>query len=154
MSLVDRAGVGAATWVAAGTALAVPLVAAQLWRPVVALPVLLVAPAVAVRVARLLPGVDGPRWAAAALVAVAVGSGVWAGATHAEHVVLRGVDQFVPLRVLEQRQGLLTVIAARVGTKLSLAVISYQVGAENTKPRLRDIVSETLAEFGVSGVLE
>ncbi len=89
MSLVDRAGVGAATWVAAGTALAVPLVAAQLWRPVVALPVLLVALAVAVRVARLLPGVDGPRWAAAALVAVAVGSGAWAGATHAEHVVLR-----------------------------------------------------------------
>ena len=89
MSLVDRAGIGAATWVAAGTALAVPLVAAQLWRPGVALPVLLVALAVAVRVARLVPAVRGPRWAAAALVVVAVGSGVWAGATHAEHVVLR-----------------------------------------------------------------
>ena len=89
MSLVDRAGIGAAIWVAAGTAIAVPLVAAQLWRPVIALPVLLVALAVAVRVARLVPSVQGPRWAAAALVVVAVGAGVWAGATHAEQVVLR-----------------------------------------------------------------
>lgn len=74
--------------------------------------------------------------------------------TDAEHVVLRGVDQFVPLRVLEQRHGLLTVIAARVGTKLSLAVIGYRPGAENTKAALRDIVVETMAEFGVDGDIE
>lgn len=77
-----------------------------------------------------------------------------ADGTDAEHVVLRGVDQFVPLRVLEQRHGLLTVIAARVGSKQSLAVIGYQPGAENTKTRLREIVAETLAEFGIAGALE
>ncbi|MDF2824153.1 MAG: hypothetical protein K0R68_1561 [Mycobacterium sp.] len=74
--------------------------------------------------------------------------------TEAEHVILRGVDQFVPLRVLEQRQGLLTVVAARVGTKLSLAVIGYRPGAENTKARLHAIVAETLSEFGVTGEIE
>lgn len=89
MTLVDRAGVGAAAWVATGTALAVPLVAMNLWRPVIALPALLVALAVAVRVSGLAPGAPGPRWAAIALVVVAVGSGAWAGATRAEHVVLR-----------------------------------------------------------------
>lgn len=86
---IDRIGVGAATWVVTGTALAVPLLAMGLWRPVVALPVLLVALAVAVRMAGTVPGVDGPRWAALSLAAVAVAGGVWAGATHAEHVVLR-----------------------------------------------------------------
>lgn len=89
MTLVDRAGVGAAVWVVTGTAFAVPLMALNLWRPVVALPVLLVALAVAVRVAGTVPGSAGPRWAAAALALVATGAGVWAGATHAEHVVLR-----------------------------------------------------------------
>lgn len=89
MNLVDRIAVGAATWVVTGTALAVPLAAAHLWRPAVALPVLAVALAVSVRAARLVPGAGGPGWAALLLVFVAVGSGVWAGATHAEHVVLR-----------------------------------------------------------------
>ena len=74
--------------------------------------------------------------------------------TAAEHLVLRGVDQFVPLRVLEQRHGLLTVITARVGAKLSIAVIGYQPGVENTKSRLREIVAETLGEFGLDGAIE
>lgn len=74
--------------------------------------------------------------------------------TDAEHTVLRGVDQFVPLRVLEQRRGLLTVVAARVGSEQSLAIVGYRPGAENTKARLREIVSETLEEFGVTGSLE
>lgn len=74
--------------------------------------------------------------------------------TDAEHVVLRGVDQFVPLRVLEQRHGLLTVVAARVGDEQSLAIVGYRPGAENTKARLRAIVTETLAEFGITGSLE
>ncbi len=89
MSLVDRAGVGAATWVVTAATFSVPLVAWGVWRPAVALPVLLVALAVALRVSRTVPGVAGPRWAALALVAVAFAAGVWAGATHAEHVVLR-----------------------------------------------------------------
>ncbi|MGB3481279.1 MAG: hypothetical protein WBB07_03555 [Mycobacterium sp.] len=77
-----------------------------------------------------------------------------ADGTEAEHVVLRGVDQFVPRRVLEQRHGLLTVIAARVGTKQSLAVISYQLGGANTKAALRELAAETLAEFGLTGAIE
>ncbi len=69
--------------------MAVPLLATHLWRPAVALPVLVVALALAVRAAWLVDVVPGPRWAAGLLVAVAAGSGVWAAATHAEHLVLR-----------------------------------------------------------------
>jgi hypothetical protein len=76
-------------WVITASALAVPLVAARLWRPGVALPVLLVAVAVAVRAAVAVPAVRGPRWAALAVVLIALGAGLWAAATHAEHVVLR-----------------------------------------------------------------
>ncbi len=87
---VDRAGVAVATAVVVGTAVAVPLLALDLWRPVVALPVLLVAVAVAVRCAAAVPGVgDAPAWTTRSMVAVCLAAGVWAGATHAEHVVLR-----------------------------------------------------------------
>lgn len=86
----DRAGVAAATAVVTGTTLAAPLLWLQLWRPVVALPVLLVAVAVGVRCAGALPAVTpGPSWTTRGLVAVCLAAGVWAGATHAEHVVLR-----------------------------------------------------------------
>ncbi len=84
---------------AAGVVLAVVLAAAALlpvglWRPVVALPLVLVGSAVAVRVAGAVPltgvsGRDVPAWTAWASALVAVGHGVWAATTHAEHVVLR-----------------------------------------------------------------
>lgn len=72
-----------------GTAFAVPLLALGVWRPVVALPVLLVAVAVGLRCARAVPPVDAPAWTTRGLVAICLAAGVWAGATHAEHVVLR-----------------------------------------------------------------
>jgi hypothetical protein len=74
--------------------------------------------------------------------------------TDAEYVYMRGVDRFVTLNTLEQRQGILTVVAGRIGGKISLAVIGYQPGAENTKAWLRRLVAETLGEFGLTGVIE
>jgi hypothetical protein len=73
--------------------------------------------------------------------------------TDAEYVVLRGVDQFIPRSVLEQRRGILTVIGGRVGDKMSVAVIGYQPGATNTKARLRELVTAALADFGLTAVL-
>lgn len=86
---VSRAGVGLAVWVLATAALAVPLVAAGWWVPWAAAAVLLVSAVVAVLAARAVPVVAVPAPAAALLLVVAVGAGVWAGLTHAEHVVLR-----------------------------------------------------------------
>lgn len=79
---------------AAGTTLlgglvAMPLSLAHLWRPVVALPVLLVALAVALRASRCVIARPMPPWSLALCLAIAAGAGIWAAATHDEHVVLR-----------------------------------------------------------------
>lgn len=73
--------------------------------------------------------------------------------TDAESVMLRGVDRFIPRSVLEQRRGLLTVIGARIGDKMSIAVIGYQPGATNTKPHLRELSTGALGDFGLSAAV-
>ena len=73
------------------------------------------------------------------------------GGTVADQVMLRGVDQHVSRRVLEERQGLLTVVGARLDGKVTLTFVGYQPGAENTKARLRERVTATLEEFGLAG---
>ncbi|HKG50490.1 MAG TPA: hypothetical protein VKB14_08625 [Actinomycetales bacterium] len=87
--LLFRGGVLLATWVLLGAVAVVPLSLLHVWRPVVALPVLLVALALAVRVAGVVPAPPLAKRAALAVVAVAVCVGAWAGLTSAEHVVLR-----------------------------------------------------------------
>ncbi|NAZ82942.1 hypothetical protein GTR02_14075, partial [Kineococcus sp. R8] len=87
--LLTRVPVVLAAAVAAITAVAVPLVLLDLWTPVVAVPVVLVVAVLAGRLAWGTPVVAAPRWAALLSTAVAAGAGLWAGLTHAEHVVLR-----------------------------------------------------------------
>jgi hypothetical protein len=70
-----------------------------------------------------------------------------ADGTDAEFVTMRGVDGHISRRVLEERSGILTVVGARIGDKVSIAVIGYQPGAVNTKPWLAQQVMDTLAEF-------
>ncbi|WP_157371446.1 hypothetical protein [Angustibacter sp. Root456] len=86
---VSRGGVAAAAWALLVAAAAVPLAVLGGWAPWPAAVVLVVAGVVAVVVSRWVPVVPVPRAAGLLLVLVAVGAGVWAGATHAEHVVLR-----------------------------------------------------------------
>jgi hypothetical protein len=69
-------------------------------------------------------------------------------------MMVRGVDRHVTRQFLEQRPGLLTLVAARIGGKISVAVIAHQPGAENSKPRLRELAARTLAEFELTGVVE
>jgi hypothetical protein len=77
-----------------------------------------------------------------------------ADGTDAEYVMLRGVDRHVTRQFLEQRGGLLTVLAGRIGGKISITVVAYRPGRENTKPQLRELAASTLAEFGLTGVIE
>lgn len=84
-----RFAVSSAAAVLLGGFVAMPLALAHLWRPVVALPVLLVVVAVAVRASRRVVARPMPPWSLALCLAVAVGAGLWAAATHDEHVVLR-----------------------------------------------------------------
>lgn len=73
--------------------------------------------------------------------------------TDAEYVVVRGIDRHVTKRVLEERRGLLTLATARIGPKVSIAVVAYRPGAKNTKAELHDLANRTLAEFGLTGVI-
>jgi hypothetical protein len=72
----------------------------------------------------------------------------------AEYVMLRGVDRHVTRDYLERRGGLLTVLAGRVGATISITVVAYQPGAENSKAWLRAMVADVLAEFDLRGVIE
>jgi hypothetical protein len=66
---------------------------------------------------------------------------------------MRGVDQHVTRRVLEERHGLLTVVCGRLDGKVSMTVVGYQPGAKNTKECLRERVTASLGELGLTGVL-
>lgn len=74
--------------------------------------------------------------------------------TDADYVMLRGVDRHVTRQYLERRGGLLTVLAGRIGGKISITVVGYQPGAQNSKPHLRELAAQTLAEFELTGVID
>ncbi|TGD90841.1 hypothetical protein BayCH28_00950 [Mycolicibacterium sp. CH28] len=77
-----------------------------------------------------------------------------ADGTVAERLYFRGVDRNLTRDVLERRGGLMTVASARLGGKVIIPVMSYQPGADNSRARLREVVTETLAEFDLTGVIE
>ena len=74
--------------------------------------------------------------------------------TDAEYVMLRGVDRYVTRQALEQRRGLLTVVAGRIVGKMSISVVAYRPGGSNSKPHLRELAAHTLAEFDLTGVID
>jgi hypothetical protein len=74
--------------------------------------------------------------------------------TEAEYVMLRGVDRHITRQALEERRGLLTLVGGRISGKMSISIIAYQPGAENSKRHLRELAADTLAEFGLSGVID
>ncbi|MGA9375738.1 MAG: hypothetical protein WBV64_12070, partial [Mycobacterium sp.] len=77
-----------------------------------------------------------------------------ADGTPAEYMFSRGVDRSITRHSLEKRGGLLTVVALRLNGKIALGAVAYKPGAANTKPWLRELVTGTLAEFGLSGHIE
>ncbi len=74
--------------------------------------------------------------------------------TEAEYVMLRGVNRCITQQALEQRRGLLTLVAGRICGKMSISVIGYQPGGKNSKSHLRELASRTLAEFGLTGIVD
>ena len=71
--------------------------------------------------------------------------------TDAKYLCFRGVDREVSRQTLENRGGILTLTAGRIGAKVVVTVISYQPGRENTQAGLREVIAHTLGEFGLSG---
>lgn len=72
------------------------------------------------------------------------------GVHQADYLICWGVEQNVMKRDIEQPGGLLVVTALRHNGKVTIGVVGYQVGAENTKAVVRDHVQQTLDELGVT----
>ena len=71
--------------------------------------------------------------------------------TPAEYLCFRGVDRHVTSDNLDRRRGAMTVTSGKVGEKMTLTVISYQPGMENSRAELHGVMTETLKDFGLSG---
>jgi len=73
--------------------------------------------------------------------------------TDAEYVVMRGVDQNVIERDIIRAGGHLVLVSGRLGAKISISIVGYQPGAENTKAWLRDVATQVLGEFDLTGTV-
>lgn len=74
--------------------------------------------------------------------------------TPAENVFIRALDSNVTLGELERSHGQLVIVSGRINGKISISVEAYQLDAENSKPRLRELAMRTLAEFGLTGAID
>lgn len=68
----------------------------------------------------------------------------------AEYFFARSVDQNVTIRDLQRSNGTLVVVSGRIAGRIWLAVESYELGAENTSSRLREVMAQTFADFRVT----
>ena len=68
--------------------------------------------------------------------------------------MLRGVDQNVTRQYIESVGGQLVVVGGRLLGKMSMSVVAYQPGGKNSKQELRELVASTLAEFGLTGIID
>lgn len=74
--------------------------------------------------------------------------------TAADFVYLRGIDRVATRHALEERCGLLTVVAGRINGTETLTFAAYAPGAENTTAWLKAELEQTLAAFELSGMIE
>ncbi|MBJ7338427.1 hypothetical protein [Mycolicibacterium sp.] len=76
-----------------------------------------------------------------------------ADGTSADYMLFLPVDQGVTRSALERAGGQLVVAAGRVDGNVSIGVVGYEVGAENTREWLADKLVRTLADFGLKGTI-
>ncbi|WP_280830490.1 wax ester/triacylglycerol synthase domain-containing protein [Mycolicibacterium frederiksbergense] len=74
--------------------------------------------------------------------------------TEAEYIVCRGIDQGTTRQELEDNDGQLVLVSSRVGGKVSIGIIGYQAGEQNSKARLAELAAKTLAEFDLTGEID
>ena len=73
--------------------------------------------------------------------------------TDADYVMLWGVDQNVKRCDIERAGGQLVLVSARMNGRVIICITAYQSGTENSKARLRELATDTLAEFDLAGVI-
>lgn len=69
----------------------------------------------------------------------------------ADHLILRGLDSQVTHADLARTHGHLVVVGGRLGDQVSVSVESWQIGADNSRQRLRDLLDSALADMGLAG---
>jgi hypothetical protein len=76
--------------------------------------------------------------------------------THCEYAFARGTRQHVTRQWLERLGGQMQLLSFRlpVRGKIFIHVLGYQPGAENTKPALRELAAQALAEFELTGQID
>ena len=74
-----------------------------------------------------------------------------ADGTPADHMLLRGVDSHVTLADLHRSHGHLVAVSGRLGDAVSISVESWEIGADNSRQRLRGLLDAALADFRLSG---
>lgn len=74
--------------------------------------------------------------------------------TESELVMTRVTAQHEKRQWLERTGGQMTLQSWRIRNKVRVSVGAYQPGVENTKPALRELAAQTLAEFGLSGEID
>jgi hypothetical protein len=73
--------------------------------------------------------------------------------TPADFFFARSFDQSVTLRDLKRSAGTMVVVSGRLNGRIWIAVEAYQLGADNTRVRLRELTEKTLTEFGLAGLV-
>ena len=86
-----------------------------------------------------------------------VGSVVgWLDGTHCDYAYARGTRQHVTRQSLERTGGQLQLLSFRTPVlgKIFIHVLAYQPGVENTKPALRQLAADALADFDLTGEID
>lgn len=74
--------------------------------------------------------------------------------TDADYFCARGVTQHITRGVLERIRGQVTLASGRFGGKVFITVVAYDVEGQNSKPELRELMSDTLGEFALAGAID
>jgi hypothetical protein len=74
--------------------------------------------------------------------------------TDADSFCARGVTQHITRKVLERIQGQVTLASGRFSGKVFITVVAYDVDGRNSKPDLRELMADTLAEFELAGTID
>ena len=78
----------------------------------------------------------------------------YADGTEADYVSLRMVEQNLTTKSPELSGGELNVASGRIGGKVFLTVRAYRPGSENSTNVVREVVTATLADFALTGVMQ
>jgi hypothetical protein len=76
-----------------------------------------------------------------------------ADGTDADWFSMRFMEQGVRKQSLERISGQLYLGSGRILGRVFITVVAYQVGGDNTKRGLQELLSQTLKDFDLTGVI-